>query len=281
MSKPFFERLRNYYMDVAKTLRGEADAASIFLNPTDIGMSREQVYAEFLRQHAPSKCNVFFGGFLFGEDGTESDQLDVLVTTDTTPRFDFRNRDMCGKSFSPVEGTLGVASIKSTLDKRELEDALGGIAAIPETSSLKGRVSLGISIKNYDDWPYKIIYASNGISPQTLMQHLSGYYEQNSGVPLGRRPNVIHVAGKYVIFRLVAGMSVRDVGKSAEEKPDEGTFRLFTRDPDLQGMLWVLNGLQERASASTHILYSYGEIMNQVIGLQPRGKAQQPPGTDV
>src|SRR5258708_4248525 len=149
MPGPFFHRLRRYYLDVAAVLRGEAGAASIFPNPTDVGMSRERIYAEFLRQHAPSKCNVFFGGFLFGNDGSESPQLDVIITTDTTPRFDFHNRDGMGKSFSPVEGTLGVASIKSTLDKNELEDALRGIAAIPPTGSLENRTTFGISINNY------------------------------------------------------------------------------------------------------------------------------------
>jgi hypothetical protein len=280
MSGPFFQRLRDYYLSVAAVLRGEANVASIFPNPTDIGVSREQVYAEFLRQHAPSKCNVFFGGFLFGEDGTESGQLDVLVTTDTTPRFDFHNKDGHGKSFSPVEGTLGVASIKSMLTKKELEDALVGIAAIPPTSSLEHRVSFTISIKNYDDWPYKVIYASDGISPQSLMDHLSDFYARHPSVPVGRRPNVIHVSGKYVIFRVIAGMTVWNADKQAEETPEIGAFRLFTRDPDIQGILWVLDALQQRATASTHILYSYSEIMNQVNGLPPRKEAQPKGGAD-
>ena len=270
MAGQFFQRLRTYYLDVAAVLRGEAKAASIFPNTTDIGISRERVYAEFLSQHAPSKCNVFFGGFLFGEDGSESAQLDVLVTTDTTPRFNVHNKDGQGKSFSPVEGTLAVASIKSTLNKNELEDALAGIASIPATTSLKNRVSLGISIQNYDDWPYKIIYASDGISPETLLGHLNNYYLNNPNIPLGRRPNVIHVSGKYVIFKAIAGMSVWDVNKQANEVLEVGTFHHYTRDSDLQGILWVLDGLQQRATASTHILYSYGEIINQVLGLPAR-----------
>ena len=267
MAGQFFQRLRAYYKDVAAVLRGEAQAASIFPNTTDIGMSRESVYAEFLRQHAPSKCNVFFGGFLFGEDGSESAQLDVLVTTDTTPRFNFHNKDGQGKSFSPVEGTLAVASIKSTLNKNELEDALAGIAGIPPTIPLGNRVSFGLSIKDYDDWPYKIIYASDGISAESLLGHLNNYYLSNPNIPLGRRPNVIHVSGKYVIFRAIAGMSVWDANNQKNEELEIGTFRNFTRDPDLQGILWVLDGLQQRATASTHILYSYGEIRNRVIGL--------------
>ena len=275
MAGQFFQRLRAYYKDVAAVLRGEAKAASIFPNTTDIGMSRERVYAEFLRQHAPSKCNVFFGGFLFGEDGSESAQLDVLVTTDTTPRFNFHNKDGQGKSFSPVEGTLAVASIKSTLNKNELEDALAGIAGIPPTTPLGNRVSFGLSIQNYDDWPYKIIYASDGISAESLLGHLNNYYISNPNIPLGRRPNVIHVSGKYVIFRVISGMSVLDAYNQKNVELEIGTFRHFTLDPDLQGILWVLDGLQGRAMASTHILYSYGEIRNRVnvlsapIGAQP------------
>ena len=142
---------------------GNADAATVFPNPSDIGGAREKIYADFLRQHAPSKCNVFLGGFLFQDDGTESKQLDVIVTTDTAPRFDLHNPDGGGKSFSPVEGTIGVASIKSTLDKQQLFDALSGIASIPPTKSLDGRVSPILKVSNYDDWPYKIIYASNGL----------------------------------------------------------------------------------------------------------------------
>jgi len=275
MAGQFFQRLRAYYLEVAAVLRGEAKAASIFPNTTDIGMSRERVYAEFLRQHAPSKCNVFFGGFLFGEDGSESAQLDVLVTTDTTPRFNFHNKDGQGKSFSPVEGTLAVASIKSTLNKNELENALAGIASIPPTIPLGDRISFIFSIKNYDDWPYKIIYASDGISADALLGHLNNYYLSNPNIPLGRRPNVIHVSGKYVIFRATAGMILWNAVEQKNEELEIGTFRHVTRDPDLQGILRVLDELQLYATASTNIHYSYGEIMNRVNGLPARSDAQQ------
>ena len=275
MTGQFFERLQAYYLQVAAVLRGEADAASVFPNATDIGTSRERVYAEFLRQHAPSKCNVFFGGFLFGEDGSESKQLDVLVTTDTTPRFNFHNRDGHGKSFSPVEGTLAVASIKSMLNKNELEDALVGIASIPPTIPLEGRVNPSLNIRNYDDWPYKIIYASDGISAATLLNHLNSYYRNNSDIPLGRRPNVIHVSGKYVIFRAIEGMGLKEVSRLTEEKLEIGSFVLCTRHVDIPGMLWVLDGLQQRASLSTHILYKYSNIINQVNDITARSDAQQ------
>ena len=86
MPSDFYTRLREYYLKVGEVLRGDADAASIFPNPTDVGTSRELAYADFLRQHAPSKCNVFSGGFLFDVEGNESKQPDILITTDTAPR---------------------------------------------------------------------------------------------------------------------------------------------------------------------------------------------------
>jgi hypothetical protein len=239
----FHARLRNYYQKVAEVLRGEADAASIFPNSSDIGVSRERIYATFLRQHAPSKCNVFLRGFLFHLDGTESKQLDVIVTTDTAPRYDFHNSDGGGKSFSPVEGTLGVASIKSTLDKAQLLDAITGIASIPPTEPLENRVPFTLNISNYDDWPYKIIYASNGLSSETVLTHLTDFYINNPNIPVGRRPNVIHVAGKYVIFRADAGMRTYDRNTGTQIPLDPGSFHAYTTDPDLQAICWVLNGL--------------------------------------
>ncbi|MDD2364549.1 MAG: hypothetical protein PHN84_00145 [Desulfuromonadaceae bacterium] len=267
MAGHFFQRLRTYYTEVASVLRGEASVASVFPNMTDVGMSRENLYAEFLRLHAPSKCNVFLGGFLFGEDGTESAQLDVIVTTDTTPRFNFHNKNGLGKSFSPVEGTLGIASIKSTLNKNELENALAGIASIPASTPLGSRVNPSFNVKDYEDWPYKIIYASKGISATSLLTHLNNYYIRNPSIQFGRRPNIIHVSGKYVILRATNAVGIWDANKHEDMNLEAGTFHLIDIDPDLQGIMWVLNALQQNATASTHILYSYIDILNRLNGL--------------
>jgi hypothetical protein len=265
MAANFYSRLREYYLKVAAVLRGEADAASIFRNSGDVGSSREQVYASFLRQHAPSKCNIFLGGFLFDNAGVESKQLDIIVTTDTAPRFDFHNRDGVGKAFSPVEGTLGVVSIKSRLDKAQLHDALDGIASIPPTESLEGRVAITIGVNNYEDWPYKVIYATDGLNAETIFDHLSEYYRQNKHIPVSRRPHVIHVAGKYAIIRVLPGMSLKHHLDDADTSLEVGTFHITANDPDLQGIVWVLNGLQKNAATSTHILYKYNELINRVL----------------
>lgn len=261
MTQPFFDRLRAYYTRVAEVLRGEADAASIFANTTDTGISRELVYMEFLKQHAPSKCSVFLGGFLFDDDGAESKQLDIIITTDTTPRFNFHSKG-AGKSFSPVEGTLGVVSVKSTLNQAELFDALGGIASIPPTRTLEGRVTDQINIKNYEDWPLKIVYATNGIKPDTLLTHLNAYYVDNPEIPLTRRPDFIHVAGSCLIVRTQECMSLHDKDSNTAVPLPIGTYHLAATDPDLQAIVWILGQLQQNATASTHILFSYSSLVN-------------------
>ena len=265
MSENFYERLKSYYSKVGEVLRGEAEAATIFPNTSDIGISRELIYAEFLKQHAPSKCNVFLGGFLFDEEGKESKQMDVIISTDTVPRYDFYNRREKGKSFGPVEGCLGVASIKSTLDKAQLIDSLKGIASIPPTKSLEKRVNPMLKIGGYDDWPYKIIYASGGLADSTILAHIDEFYDENPQIPLSRRPDIIHVAGKYVIFRIKKEMSVMDIKSGSTPEVEVGKFKSITRNPDLHAMIWTIDELQKKAWLSSQIIYEYSEMINKIL----------------
>jgi len=249
---------------VGEVLKGEAEAASIFPNTSDIGLSRELIYSEFLKQHAPSKCNIYLGGFLFGEDGSESKQLDVIISTDTAPKYDFHNTDGKGKSFGPVEGCLGVASIKSTLDKDQLIDSLQGVASIPLTQPIENRVNPSYILQDYEDWPYKIIYASNGLKEDTILNHLNDFYDLNPQVPTHRRPNIIHVAGKYVIFRIKKGMSLTNPDGS-NLIIDIGKFHSFNTDSDRQAMVWILDDLQQKATSSNHINFNYSMIINKPL----------------
>lgn len=155
MPQPFLDRLRNYFMNVGKVLRGEAGAASIFPNSTDVGMARERVYAEFLRQHLPYGCHVAFGGFLFDQDGRESKQIDLIVTSDSALQYNLNSASGDGKIFSCVDGTIAVVSLKSKLDSKELHDALLNIASIPEKTPLGARLSPGLNLgaEDHEDWP--------------------------------------------------------------------------------------------------------------------------------
>ena len=277
MSVNFFDRLADYYEEVGQVLRGEAAPAKILPYSSDKGMTREAVYCKFLRQHTPAKCAVKLGGFLFQEDGNESDQMDVIVTTDTAPRFDFYNESGYGKSFACVEGTLGAFSIKSTLDKTQLFDALHNIASIPPTLPLGNRIPPKFAITDYDDWPYKFIYASDGMLPETLNEHLQTFYRDNPNIPLGRRPNMIHIAGKAWAMRAKSDGWGVDIDTPGNTVP-VGCFSIVKKYPDVQAIMWTLHYLHKAAGASTQILYETGPMMLGVAEvLQRRLKAITPP----
>jgi hypothetical protein len=253
-------------MEVGAVLRGEADAASIFRNTTDIGLSRERVYAQFLRNHLPSKCNVFFGGFVFNLAGDESKQIDLLVTTDTCPRFDFHNPNGSGKAFTCVDGLLAAICMKSTLDSNELIDSLQNIASLPTKNSLDGKTPLGVRISNYDDWPFKIVYASDGISVNTLKNTLESFYQDNPHIPFNSRPNLIHVAGKYNAIRIGPGG-----GRTRDGMPlQEHTYHWMLNNikdnvsSDVHALAVAVHDIQARAVASNHICFNYDNIINSI-----------------
>jgi hypothetical protein len=115
MPDPFFTDMRRYFSRVAQALRSDSDAAAFLRNPTDKGMARERVYAQFLKDHLPSGCNVLFGGNVFNQSGELSKQIDIIVTNDVCPQFNHQNRDGTGKTVACVDGTLAVVSVKSVL----------------------------------------------------------------------------------------------------------------------------------------------------------------------
>jgi hypothetical protein len=260
MAGPFFNRLKTYYQQVGAVLRGEAAAASIFPNTTDVGMSREQVYAEFLKLHLPSSCNVLFGGFLFNLDGQESKQIDLIITADTCPQYNFHNRFEGGKSFACVEGTLGVASIKSNLDSSELVDALDNLASLPVKRPLGNRVQPLLNVTSYEDWPFKIVYASKGMALESTVAAMEQYYDDHPNVPYSLRPDLIHVAGKHFISR-----SYRR-GDGAGASPPGPPWNYHPRQDatDVLALVIAVHGIQKLSVMAKHILFGYDDILTNL-----------------
>lgn len=260
MAQNFHTRLHKYFEDIGSALREESKASSIFPNTTDAGMSRERIYADVLRTHLPSNCNVKLGGFVFGASGNESKQIDIIITNDKSIQFNFLNRDDGGKSFSCIDGCIGVVSVKSTLDKQQLLDSLENFASLPQKLPIGDRSLINREILNYDDWPYKVIYASGGLSPKTILEHLNNFYLENSNIPPHNRPNFIHVCGKYNIIRTLNGGNTL---RNGEVIPID-SYHLQEKSPDVFGILHVIADMQAIAMASNMIAYTYSEIVNNL-----------------
>ena len=278
MSKPFFKRLEKYFSHVGKTLREESEAASIFDNKTDIGVSREHSYASFLKEHIPSQCNVFFGGFLFDFEGNESKQIDLIVTGKDALKFNLNSKDDTGKSFTCIDGCVAVVGIKSNLNSHELENSLDNFASLPQKRNIENRIDNFINKKKtdpnalktmpflkidnnfYDDWPFKIIYASKGVGIKTAVETIENFYQNHSDIPDWKKPNMIHVAGNYVIAKIPSNGAKDPTGK--ELKPN--SFHAMPEFSDAYGLLKAAIGIQNVASISSRVFYNYSNLFKNM-----------------
>lgn len=254
MEKPFFERLNEYYQSIGKDLQNKSDTAVIFPNPTDKGTNREQIYLDFLIKHAPSGCNIFKGGYLFNKKGQESKQIDIIITSDTSPQYKFSNVDNTEKSFACIEGTLAIISVKSNLTSAELVDCLKNFGSIPEKEPLDKQLCSYIKIADYDDWPYKIIFAYDSVGDKALIKTLNEFYEENSDIPMNKRPNFIHVVGKGVIIRIPSYASVENL--------EPNSYRVVRDSTDVYGLAYVQFIIQQKTMVSRHLMYKYFNLID-------------------
>jgi len=260
MPKDFFERLKKYYSSIGKALRGEEESANIFPNTTDIGLSRERIYAEFLIHHLPKSSNVLFGGYLFNLEGNESKQIDIIITNSLSPRFNFLNKDGSGKSFACIDGATGVVAAKSNLSQPDLFDALKNIASLPDKQPIEGKVNPLVKIKNYAEFPYKIILSLNGPEEKTILKNIDNFYLENPDIPTNKRPNLIHVIGKYAILKIGEDAKITRGG----QKLEVNSYHYMDDPTDVFALHSAASALQERESTSRHINYEYWEIINKI-----------------
>jgi len=268
MEKTFFDRFQQYYEEVGSVLRGKADGAKIFPNPVDKGCSREDIYINFLKLHAPVGCSIFSGGFLFNKKGDESKQIDIIVTCDSAPQYNFFNEEGSGKSFACIDGTIAIISVKSYLDSKELIDALENIASIPDRDDPEFEL---VDIRDLEDWPFKVIFAFDGINHTTLTKTIEDFYQKNPHIPMKKRPSFIHVAGNGYIIRM---LEITKTNPDGSKEPVNlglvngvalklGNFYVLPDSTDVWGLAFVQNHIQQKAMASRFIIYGYFDLIDK------------------
>ena len=264
MNDDVFGHLAAHYASVAQELSSQAQQAGLLRNPTATGTEREDVYRVFLERHLPRNCDVFLGGYIFDKSGNASTQMDIIATGGNIPRFRMSSGN---RYIAPLEGTISVAEVKSHMTKETLRDALTGCASIPLMPKPDGIVApyLKVNDSQWQDTPYKIVFAYDGIAADTACAHISEFYQQNSSIPLCRRPNIIHVLEKYMIMRITPGVTVVNLDGSATGQPQVGQFHPFRVDSDISAMVWTLLALQERALLCGHLLFKFDRWHDNII----------------
>jgi len=148
--------LKNYYGDIAHTLRSHFSALSMIQHTLSQGIQNEEILREFLTRYIPKWFTVATGFVLphadFDNKVEFSRQLDVIIYDSTryAPTYSVGNFVLVRE-----EAVAGVIEVKTTLRHTELGQALENIASTKSITpaiygyifAFKGKVG-DTSIKN-------------------------------------------------------------------------------------------------------------------------------------
>ena len=187
--------LRDYFNGVSEIIAVKAKVAGLSAENTDIGANREIIFQEFLAKHIPKRLSVNLGGDIFGVGEKRSEQIDIIINHDISLTFEQNSKFLC-----PVESVTSAISVKSFLNKQELENSLRNLASIPQPEPAIIQLSpLKKTTNEYILWyPALFVFAYDGISLETCLQHLKTFYSTNN-LGFNRIPRGIIVNGKYII----------------------------------------------------------------------------------
>lgn len=194
------ERLNHisqYFNAISEHIAASYKLASISSHKPDIGANRELVVREFLQKHIPKRLTASLGGQVIGLDGSESRQIDILVSSDISIRFEQND-----KTFVTAESLASAISVKSRLDKPSLEDCLQNLASIPQ---IDGKVLsfLNLDVNAFARFtlmhPSLYVFAYEGMAVNTCLEHVTEYYATHPDIPKNRYASGIIVNGKYLV----------------------------------------------------------------------------------
>lgn len=256
----FFSKVLQHYTAIAQELNAQAELAGLLNNAADIGREREEVYRNFLERYLPTNCDTFLGGFIYDSEGNTSKQVDVIVTNGNAPRINFP----AGNRYnSHLGGALAIAEIKSKINKNNLYDALKKCASLPRMPQSKGLFKIDDAI--WEDIPYKVIVGYDGVHHDTLIQHITEFYEGHGDVSVARRPNLIHVLGKYMIVRFRPDMQTFDEdGSPSSDQPSIGDYQCFDSSSDALAIAWILSTIQENSFFTSHSMFNYSSWVTKI-----------------
>src|SRR5258706_4564339 len=145
-------------------------------NSADIGELAELFVKEFLRDCLSDLFRVFRGGKIVNSQGEESPQIDIVVTTKSTPQI------FTDKGIYPIETVVGSIAITSTLTMAKLLADSENFAKLPTVGSAFHIRSDGDEddpLKDvhkmfewYDNIPFKCVIGFDGEISQAWADHL-------------------------------------------------------------------------------------------------------------
>jgi hypothetical protein len=97
------------------------------------------------------------------------------------------------------------------------------------------------------------------ISLKSLGNHIDQFYAENPKIPLGRRPDIIHVLGHYCLIRTTERDRLQH-SISGESMPCRPGVLQRVDNHDVHGLTTVILAIQQYAYASIYIRFTYEDL---------------------
>lgn len=257
------DRIQHYFNLIANRVSVDAEiASSSSTHKPDIGSNRERIVELFLRKHLPKRLSPAIGGQVVGYKGVESKQIDIIVSSDISIRFEENER-----TFVTAESVAAALSVKSFLDGAALEDCLLNIASIPQfdPSILTFKLLRGGAFDSFvGRQPSLYVFAYSGIQPQTCLERMTEFYKQHPEIPKNRYPLGVIVNKEFMIqYCRVDTRTTTGVFSAA------GTFLLMELEEGMWGypFIHILNNIASYTSWLPYMDINMHKYFNYSFGL--------------
>jgi hypothetical protein len=196
-SEGILSKIQNYFNGVADKVAAQSSLAGIAQHRPDIGLNREIIVRDFLLKHLPKRLHASLGGKIISSDGSESNQIDIIIHNDIGIRFEENER-----TFITAESVASVITIKSSLDRAGLIDSLLNLSTVPDPSpsTLDFKTLRSTAFDKFVEFhPSRHVFAFDGVNAQTCLRHIEEFYSLHPEIPNNRYPKNIIVNRKYII----------------------------------------------------------------------------------
>ncbi|MDV6342285.1 DUF6602 domain-containing protein [Nitrosomonas sp. Is24] len=263
-------RIQNYFNGVVDKIASSSSIANTAHHRPDIGTNREKIVKDFLVNHLPRRLSASLGGQIISHDGHESGQLDVVITNDLGVRFDENE-----KTFVTCESIAGVITVKSTLNKRSLIDALANLLTIPEPSPevLHFKILKPGSVEVFlDKHPSRYVFSYDGVDGKKCLQYVKDFYRERPDIPLRCYPRGIIVNRKYMIS-FIRNQTTTSTGHTIPKD----SFFFMPLEESLRGypFLQLLNDLSSYADWLNHMHISIHPYFNAELGFPSESNSRK------
>ncbi len=188
------EHLKKYF-EAAERVLGDQFDLSTGASGGHIGAmgeNREKILIDFLAKHIPSRFTIEQRGIIFDSKYEKSDQVDIIIYEHNYPKLGGQSPTLYF-----VEGVGGFIEVKSTLNKKELEDGLENIASVKKLETSPTNILIG-NISQPGLLFGGIFAFKNNLSKDKILEIISKKIKKNG---VGSLPDFIYSNDGIFLFK--------------------------------------------------------------------------------